>query len=66
MLHPSQFDLLLDLKYMEESEEPEDKYIDINAQALLHHLVAERSEDPIDDRCGRDLRDELCRQLFQR
>ncbi|XP_018305551.1 putative nuclease HARBI1 [Mycetomoellerius zeteki] len=54
-----------DLEYMEEPEEPENEYIDINARAL-QHLVADEDEDPIDDRRGRDLRDELCRQLFQR
>lgn len=50
---------------MEQLED--DDYIDINAQALLHYVPAADGDDnPIDDRRGKDLKDELCRQLFQR
>lgn len=61
---------LADLDDMQHMEEPEDdNYADINAQALLHQhhiLPADEDENPIDNRHGCDLRDELCRQLFQR
>jgi len=59
---------LADLNDLEHIEQPEDEdNADINAQALLHHVPAtDEDQDPIDDRHGRDFRDELCRQLFQR
>jgi len=54
-----------DLQHMEQPEN--DNHADVNAQALLHHIpAADEDQDPVDDRRGRDLRDELCRQLFQR
>ncbi|XP_025153259.1 putative nuclease HARBI1 isoform X5 [Harpegnathos saltator] len=54
-----------DMQYMEEPED--DNHADINAQVLLPHVLPEdRNENPVDERRGCDLRDELCRQLFQR
>lgn len=54
-----------DLQHMEQLEN--DNHADVNAQALLHHIpAADEDQNPVDDRRGRDLRDELCRQLFQR
>lgn len=56
-----------DLQHMEPEAFEDDEHIDINAQALLNHIpAADEDQDPINDRHGRDLRDELCRQLFQR
>lgn len=61
---------LADFDDMQHMEKPEDNNdVDVNAQALLHRhqvLLADRDENPVDDRRGCDLRDELCRQLFQR
>lgn len=55
-----------DLQYMEDEFE-DDEHVDVNALALLNYIpAADEDQDPIDDRHGRDLRDELCRQLFQR
>jgi len=59
---------LPDLNDLEHMKQPEhEDNANINAQALLHHVsAADEDQDPIDDRHGRDFRDELCRQLFRR